>query len=276
MIGSATAPPVDSRQPRPWRDCPPRALAGVRGVFTDIDDTLTRDGTIEPAALDALQRLHAAALPVVAITGRPLGWSEPFARAWPVAAIVPENGALALIRDGAALRTEYAQDEATRQANARRLRQVAARVLAEVPGARLARDSAGRVTDIAIDHSEFEHLDSAAIERVLAVMRSEGMTASVSSIHVNGWFGDHDKLSGARWMVQRLFGRRLDDERARWVYVGDSTNDQAMFGYFPLSVGVANLREFAAQLHTWPAYITDGERGAGFAQVAARLGDAVP
>jgi HAD superfamily hydrolase (TIGR01484 family) len=254
---------------RPWAEA---ALpGGVAGIFTDIDDTLTRDGAIEPAALDALHALHAAGVPVIAITGRPLGWSEPFARAWPVAAIVPENGAVALIRDGDAVVTEYAQDEPTRTRNAARLQAVAARVLAEVPGATLARDSAGRVTDIAVDHSEFAHLDDPAIERVVAIMHAEGMTATVSSIHINGWFGSHDKLSGARWMLQRLFGRELDAERERWVYVGDSTNDQAMFGYFPHSVGVANLREFAAQLTVWPAFITDGERGTGFAEVAQRV-----
>jgi HAD superfamily hydrolase (TIGR01484 family) len=258
-------------QPRPWLEAPREALRRAVGVFTDIDDTLTRDGAIEPAALEGLQALHAAGVPVIAITGRPLGWSEPFARAWPVAAIVPENGAVALIRDGDALRTEYAQDARTRERNARRLREVAARVLTEVPGATLARDSAGRVTDIAIDHAEFAHLDDAAIDRVVEVMRAEGMTATVSSIHVNGWFGAHDKVSGARWMLQRLFGRELDAERERWVYVGDSTNDQAMFGFFPLSVGVANLREFAAQLTVWPAFITDGERGTGFLDVARCL-----
>jgi HAD superfamily hydrolase (TIGR01484 family) len=257
--------------PRPWASCPASALGAVAGVFTDIDDTLTRDGAIEPAALSALHALAAVGLPVVAITGRPLGWSEPFAREWPLAAIVPENGAVALIRNGDAVITEYAQDAATRACNAARLRTAAARVLRDVPGATLARDSAGRVTDIAIDHSEFAHLDEAAIEHVVALMRDEGMTATVSSIHINGWFGEHDKLSGARWMAQRLFECELD--AARWVYVGDSTNDQLMFAHFALSVGVANLRDFAPQLQTWPAYITDGERGAGFAEVAARLID---
>ena len=250
---------------------PNAKLDGVRGVFTDIDDTLTRDGAIEPAALAGLKALHEAGLPVIAITGRPMGWSLPFARAWPVAAIVAENGAVALLREGDSLATEYAQDESTRACNSERLRAVSAKVLREVRGATLARDSPGRVTDIAIDHSEFAHLDVAQIARVVAVMQREGMNATVSSIHINGWFGDHTKLSGARWMLQRLFGRELDSEIERWVYVGDSTNDQAMFGHFPLSVGVANLRDFAEQLHTWPAYITEGERGAGFAEVAARL-----
>jgi len=263
-----------SAAPRPWAECPVDALRAAHGVFTDIDDTLTKGGAIEPAALRALQALQAAKVPVVAITGRPLGWSEPFARLWPVAAIVPENGAVALIRQRDAVITEYAQDEATRARHALRLQEVAARVLREVPGASLARDSAGRVTDIAIDHHEFAHLDQAAIEHVVALMCEEGMTATVSSIHINGWFGDHDKLSGARWMAQRLFGRELDAERERWIYVGDSTNDQVMFAFFPLSVGVANLRDFAAQLHTWPAFITQAARGAGFAEVAQRVLDA--
>jgi HAD superfamily hydrolase (TIGR01484 family) len=255
----------------PWSAAPAEQLAAVCGVFTDIDDTLTKDGAIEPAALDALGALHAAGLPVIAITGRPMGWSEPFAAAWPVAAIVAENGAVALLRQAQGVAVEYAQDEATRSRNTDRLRAVAARVLAEVPGATLARDSAGRVTDIAVDHSEFAHLSDAQIAQVVALMQAEGMRATVSSIHINGWFGAHDKLSGARWMVQRLYGRDLDAETERWVYVGDSTNDQAMFGHFPLSVGVANLRHFAAQLHTWPRFLTERERGHGFAEVANAL-----
>ena len=256
---------------RPWHLCPCADLAAVRGVFTDIDDTLTRDGDIEAAALLALQALAAAGLPVVAITGRPLGWSQPFARAWPVAAIVAENGAVAMVREGGKLQTEFAQNEATRAANARRLQAAAARVLAAVPGASLARDSPGRATDIAIDHSEFAHLDDAAIARVLALMRSEGMWATVSSIHINGWFGSHSKLTAAHWMLQRLYGRDLASELPHWVYVGDSPNDQLMFQHFPLSVGVANLQRFAAQLQQWPTYITQAERGAGFAEVAASL-----
>ena len=257
--------------PRPLAEADRAPLAAVVGVMTDIDDTLTREGAIEPAALAALHELAAAGLSVIAITGRPLGWSQPFARAWPVAAIVAENGAVALIRDGARIHTEYAQDEATRAANAPRLRAVAARVLREVPGSSLARDSAGRVTDIAIDHSEFAQLAPEAIQAVVALMQQEGMVATVSSIHINGWFGSHSKWSAAQWMLRRLYGRDLADEIGRWVYVGDSTNDQPMFERFPLAVGVANLRQFADQLQVWPAYIAQAERGAGFAEVAKAL-----
>ncbi len=256
---------------RSLADCPDAALAAVAGVLTDIDDTLTHEGAIEPEALAALARLRAAGLPVIAITGRPTGWSEPFARDWPIDAIVAENGAVALFVEGGALRTEYAQDELTRTLNAQRLAEAAQRVQREVPGATLARDSAGRVTDIAIDHSEFAHLSPERIDAVVAIMRAQGMNATVSSIHVNGWFGTHDKRSGAQWIVQRLLGRDVEAERDRWVYVGDSTNDQLMFAHYPLSVGVANLMRFAEQLTVWPAWITLSERGRGFAEVADRL-----
>lgn len=256
---------------RPLQQLSAAALRRVLGVLTDIDDTLTRDGALDPAAAAALQALHAASLPVIAITGRPQGWSEPFARSWPVAAIVAENGGVALIPEGGRLAVEYAQDAATRARNALRLHAAAERVQRELPGATLARDSVGRVTDIAVDHSEFAHLGPQQIERVVALLRDEGLHATVSSIHINGWIGAHDKWSGACWIVQRLYGRALEAETGRWIYVGDSTNDQAMFARFALSVGVANLLDFAAQLHTWPAYLADGARGEGFAQVAAAL-----
>jgi HAD superfamily hydrolase (TIGR01484 family) len=259
----STTPP-----PHPLTEFQPR---GVRGVLTDIDDTLTTAGAITPETLQALADLKAAGLPVIAITGRPMGWSEPFAHTWPIDAIVAENGAVALFRSGDGLTIEYAQDDTTRRANAQRLAQVAARIQREVPGAMLARDSAGRVTDMAIDHAEFVHLPAAQIDQVVALMREEGMSATVSSIHINGWFGSHDKLSGARWIVQRLLGRELDAESAHWVYVGDSTNDQLMFGHFANSVGVANLLDFAAELTLWPRFITQQPRGAGFAEVAAAL-----
>lgn len=257
---------------QPLQRLPAAALRPLRGVLTDIDDTLTRDGAIEPVALMALQRLARERLPVIAITGRPAGWSEPFAMSWPVVAIVAENGSVMLRRSGTQLRRDFTQDEATRAANLLRLQRCAGAVLTAVPHARLARDSAGRLTDIAVDHSEFDHLDAADIDTVLAVMRSHGLKASVSSIHVNGWIGEHDKWTGARWAVERALGLPFDP--AEWLYVGDSTNDQLMFEHLPLSVAVANIRRFAAQLRVLPAYVTASERGQGFAELVQRLLDA--
>ncbi len=254
---------------RPLAELAPARLAALRGVLTDIDDTLTRDGEIEPAALHALHSLAAAGVPVIAITGRPAGWSEAFAMAWPVAAIVAENGAVMLRRDGQQLRHDFVADATTRTANGQRLLACSLAVLAEVPGAQLATDSVGRLTDIAIDHSEFSTLPPAAIAQVVAVMRRHGLTATVSSIHVNGWVGDHNKLSAARWAVEHALGWPF--VAADWVYLGDSTNDLLMFETMPLSVGVANIARFVPQLAWLPGYVTLAERGQGFAELAAAL-----
>jgi HAD superfamily hydrolase (TIGR01484 family) len=246
----------------------PEARAQICGVLTDIDDTLTTDGAITPDALDALHQLRAAGLPAFAITGRPAGWSEAFALAWPVNAIVAENGAVALWRaDSGELRKAHVQDEITRRRNQERLQAVARHILHSLPHTRLATDSAGRETDIAIDHSEFQALDAHSIAQVVRLMQAGGLHATVSSIHINGWIGEHDKLSGARWIVREQLGRDLDDELPHWVYVGDSSNDARMFGHFPHSVGVANVARFLDQLAHRPRYITAGERGAGFAEV---------
>ena len=267
----------------PLAQWPGSEQAGLIGILTDIDDTLTSDGAITPDALQALAALKAAGLHVIPITGRPVGWSEPFAASWPVDAIVAENGAVALLPavknngqiDLNSLSSKreqlskiYQQDAATRAANYARMQAVLAQIEREVPGALRTTDSNGRETDIAIDHSEFTHLPQEAIDHAVRIMRNAGMNATVSSIHINGWFGAHNKLEGARWIVRELFGRNLDAEINRWVYVGDSTNDQVMFEHFPHSVGVANIARFVPQLTHRPRFVTQGERGAGFAEVA--------
>ena len=264
---------------KPLNTWPIRDRQRIQGIFTDIDDTLTTDGSITPDALAALDELKARGLSVIAITGRPVGWSETFAMAWPVNAIVAENGAVLLqnIHQNGLEPNEYGrnqllksyqQGDALRTQNYARMQQVGQRILRDVPGTLLAQDSVGRETDMAIDHSEFTQLPLEKIAKVVAIMQSEGMTATVSSIHINGWFGDHNKLVGARWAVRELFNRDLDEETDHWAYVGDSTNDQLMFEAFPNSIGVANVRRFEAQLTHLPRYITVGERGAGFAEVA--------
>ena len=270
-LGVCQTLPMKRNQMQRLASMPGHQLRRVRGVLTDIDDTLTTQGAITADALEALQRLRDHGLPVYAITGRSMGWSQPFVRQWPLDAIVAENGAVAMHLEGDEVVTLYAQDAATRTAGAVRLQQVAAQLLREVPGARLAQDSAGRVTDIALDHGEFHQMGPAQIDAAVRLMHAAGMQASVSSIHINGWFGTHDKLSGARWIVQQRLGIDHDVERDRWLFVGDSTNDQRMFGHFPLSVGVANLLHFADQLTVWPAYLTATARGAGFAEVADLL-----
>jgi HAD superfamily hydrolase (TIGR01484 family) len=253
---------------------PTAALAKVRGVFADIDDTITTEGKLTAAAYAALERLHASGLIVVPITGRPAGWCDHIARMWPVDAVVGENGAFWFAHDGAErkLVKRFLDDDATRAANRARLVAVRDRILTEVRGTALASDQLYREADLAIDFCEdVPRLPEAAIDRVVAIMGEAGMTAKVSSIHVNGWFGHYDKLGMTRTLMRERFGVDLDARRSDFVFVGDSPNDAPMFRYFPLSVGVANVRAFDTRVDHPPAYVTAAASGAGFVELAERL-----
>jgi len=258
----------------PLHDLPDDDLARIDGLFLDIDDTLTLDGRLPARAYAALESLHDSGLLVVPITGRPAGWCDHFARMWPVDAVVGENGAFYFWHDHEArkLRQRFLVDDATRTANAVRLKVVAADILQAVPGCALASDQFCRIADIAVDFCEdVPALPRSEVERIAALMRAAGMTAKISSIHVNGWFGDYDKLSMAKRLMQERFGIDLDQKRQRYLFIGDSPNDEPMFGYFPQAVGVANVAEFAADMTHPPAYVTRGRGGDGFVELAERL-----
>jgi HAD superfamily hydrolase (TIGR01484 family) len=247
---------------------------GVRGVLTDIDDTLTTRGRLPARAYHAMQRLHDAGLLVIPITGRPAGWCDHIARMWPVAGVVGENGALWMRHDDARrkLVRRFAVDEATSAHNRARLAVIGERILREVPGCALASDQHYRVADLAIDFCEdVPALPASAVDRIVALMQAEGLTAKISSIHVNGWFGDYDKLSMTRLFLREAFAIDLDADKERFVFAGDSPNDAPMFAYFPRSVGVANVREHLDRIATPPAYVTAAAGGEGFAQLAEHL-----
>ena len=250
------------------------ACSNVIGILTDIDDTLTTEGHLTAVAYAALEQLHAAGFKVIPVTGRPAGWCDHIARMWPVDGVVGENGAFWMRYDAAArrLRTVHVGDPpADRQAQ---LDALAREILAAVPGCALASDQFCRVADLAIDYCEdVAPLPPAAVAAIVSRMEAVGMRAKVSSIHVNGWFGDYDKLSTTKRMLLEEFGVSLDaaEERARWVFVGDSPNDAPMFGLFPNSVGVANVMDFGDRVGVKPKYVTRARAGAGFEEVCEVL-----
>ena len=259
---------------RPLAEFPVEARGRIRGVLTDIDDTLTSNGRLFAAAYTALERLQKAGLLVIPVTGRPAGWCDHIARMWPVDAVVGENGAFWFRHDPKARRLvkRYVVEEAERRRLAGRLKEIAARVLAEVPGCALASDQGYREADIAIDFREdVPELSREAVARIVAIMQAEGLTAKVSSIHVNGWFGGYDKLSTTKRMLAEDFGIDLEPGRADFVFAGDSPNDQPMFAFFPNSVGVANVREMVDLMTDLPKWVTPSAGAAGFAELAEAL-----
>ena len=259
---------------QPLAEFPRDARRRVCAVLTDIDDTITTDGRLTAAAYGALERLHDAGFLVVPVTGRPAGWCDHIARMWPVSAVVGENGAFAFRHDPAARRLQrrFLLDRAARAAGRRRLEAVRDRILSTVPGTALASDQPYREADLAIDvREDVAPLDGAAIDRVVAIAHDGGATAKVSSIHVNIYFGDYDKLTMARRLLAEDFGLDTDRDRDRCVFVGDSPNDAPMFQFFANGIGVANVIDWADRMEALPAYVTESRSGAGFVEVAECL-----
>ncbi len=258
---------------KPLSDCPRATLAAIEGVLTDIDETVSTDGVLTAEAYGALEALKKAGFLVIPVTGRPAGWCDHIARFWPVDAVVGENGAFWMWPDKASgkLKTRFIQTDSERAEGRRRLEIVRTEVLREVPGAAIASDQPYRVADLAVDFREdVPALSQADIDRIVAIFEKHGAHAKVSSIHVNGWFGDYDKLTTSKAMMSELFGVDLDRDRSAYIFAGDSPNDAPMFGYFSNAVGVANIRDFA-RMAAFPSWITAARSGAGFAELARAL-----
>lgn len=257
----------------PLHQVSPQLWAGVRALFFDIDDTLTTHGQLTAPAFAALWRAREAGLLLVPVTGRPAGWCDHIARMWPVAAVIGENGAFVMAHDGRHLRRIDVLDEAERAANRLRLDALAAQIIRQAPGCALASDQAYRDYDLAIDYCEdVPPLPPEKVARIVACFEAAGATAKVSSIHVNGWFGDYDKRTMVRRVCSDVLGlQSLDAGYPPCAFVGDSPNDQPLFESFMHSFGVANVAQFAATLTHPPRYLADQPCGAGFVQVVEAL-----
>lgn len=261
---------------KPISDARPDQWARLQFLFTDIDDTLTTDGQLPAEAYAMVESLAEAGLVVIPVTGRPAGWCDMIARFWPVGAVVGENGAFYFRYDRPKRQLErvFALSMDERQSNRRKLDKLRDTILAEVPGAAVASDQAYRDSDLAIDFCEdVARLSNEAINRIVELFEDAGASAKVSSIHVNGWFGTHDKLSMVRQLMREAFEIDIAQSasRSQCAFIGDSPNDAPMFGYFENSVGVANVVALADQCQALPNWVTSRPSGAGFCEFGAAV-----
>lgn len=244
--------------------------AQIRFVLTDIDDTITTDGRLTAAAYTALERLSAAGITVIPITGRPAGWCDHIARMWPVFAVVGENGAFYMRYDRAAhqMKTHHWASSKHLKENRQKLDQLAVEILQKVPGSALASDQQYRHADLAIDFCEdVPPLPERAVQQIVALFEAAGAQAKVSSIHVNGWYGQYNKLSMTQTLFAREFGVDIDGDTTKTLFIGDSPNDAPMFEFFQYSVGVANIQSQLHRLSHQPKFVTPSKGGAGFVEL---------
>ena len=256
---------------RPLKEITGSLLEPIRFILCDIDDTLTLEGIIPPDSFAALHRLNDAGFHVIPVTGRPAGWCDHIARFWPVEGVVGENGAFYFQykRSSRKMIRHYWKDPEHRQQDRERLDEIKEAILSEVPGSALSADQPYREADLAIDFCEdVPRLDNEAVEKIVSIFESYGAKAKVSSIHINGWFGDYDKCSMSLLMLSRIFGISQEEAERQVLFIGDSPNDCPMFEAFPISVGVANVLDFEDRLKPTPAWVTEKRGGYGFAELA--------
>jgi HAD superfamily hydrolase (TIGR01484 family) len=251
-----------------------RIARAFKGVLFDIDDTFTTHGKIHATAFQALWSLKEAGLKVLPITGRPAGWCDHIARMWPVDGVVGENGAFYFWYDEEErkLKKRFIDPDEVREEKRRRLQEIRKEVLTSVPGTAVASDQHYREADLAIDYCEdVPPLQWEAVEKIGRIFENHGANFKVSSVHVNGWFGDYDKLGMTKLFSEEQWDIHLDDEKDRFLFCGDSPNDEPMFAYFPYAAAVENITRFADRMTHLPRFVADREGGEGFAEIAKAI-----
>jgi HAD superfamily hydrolase (TIGR01484 family) len=253
---------------------PESSAKNIIGVFFDIDDTFTTHGKIPAPAFQSLWALKESGLKTVPITGRPAGWCDHIARMWPVDGVIGENGAFYFWYDSRRrkLNKRFLDTEDVRVKHRKRLARIRDEILSSVPGAAIAGDQLYREADLAIDYCEdVPPLDEHSVDKICEIFQKHGATCKISSIHVNGWFGEYDKLNMTKTFVQERWELDLEATKKRFLFCGDSPNDEPLFRFFPHSVAVNNILKFKDRIKYLPAYVAEKDGGEGFAEIVDLL-----
>ncbi len=243
----------------------------IKFVLCDIDDTITSEGKLSAKAYAALWQLSENNIQVIPVTGRPAGWCDMIIRQWPVKAVVGENGAFVFYFENGQLKKYTHPSVATGDIQGK-LNDVKMACLNKVPGCRVSKDQFARIYDVAIDFNEDEpRLGFEAAEKIKAVCEEMGAVAKVSSIHVNTWFGEYNKVDMTRLFFNDILKIDEDALKKHAIFFGDSPNDEPMFKFFTYSTAVANIKPFVSSLTHLPTFITDECSGEGFAKAIEHL-----
>jgi hydroxymethylpyrimidine pyrophosphatase-like HAD family hydrolase len=240
-------------------------LSNIRLVATDMDGTLTRQGKFTTPLLQALEDLAAANIKVLIVTGRSAGWVSGLSSLMPVVGAIAENGGLFYLSgsDKPATLTPIPDLTSHRQ-------QLAAAFLqlqTQFPQIQESADNRFRITDWTFDVASLSPSELQTLGHFCQEM-SWGFTYSNVQCHIKPQ--RQDKAVGLLRVLQEHFQPYSPEQI---VTVGDSPNDESLFDrrYFPISVGVANVLEYANQLQHQPAYITNAAEVEGFCELTRMI-----
>ena len=250
--------------PCPLPIAPINSFSNIRLIATDMDGTLTRQGKFTSALLQALENLAAVGIKVVIVTGRSAGWVSGLSSLMPIAGAIAENGGIFYSSNSETVAlTPIPNLVAHRQ----HLAAAFAQLQTHFPQIRESTDNRFRITDWTFDVAS---LTSAELQTLNNLCQQLGWGFTYSNVQCHIKPLGQDKAVGLLQVLREHFPSYSPQQV---VTVGDSPNDESLFDqrYFPVSVGVANVMEYANQLQHQPVYITTAAEGAGFCELSDYL-----
>lgn len=242
-----------------------QCFSNVRLVATDMDGTLTRKGKFTSELLQSLQDLATAGIKVVIITGRSAGWVSGLAYYLPVVGAVAENGGLFFL--GGSEKPVALSPIPDLIAHRQNLASAFQQLQTQFPQIQESADNRFRVTDWTFDVQSLSTDELKTLNHLCEQM-GWGFTYSNVQCHIKPL--GQDKAHGLLQVLQEYFPQYTPEQV---VTVGDSPNDESLFDqrYFPVSVGVANVLEYANQLQHQPVYMTSAAEGEGFCELVQMI-----
>lgn len=241
----------------------------LRLIATDMDGTLTRRGKFTSSLLRALEDLSGADIPVLIVTGRSAGWVSGLVSYLPVVGAIAENGGLfypAESESPVALTSIADIIEHREQLSA-----VFQHLKSEFPQIQESSDNRFRLTDWTFDNRDLTRSQLEQLDELCSAM-GWGFTYSSVQCHIKPV--SQDKAIGLLQVLRDYFPQYKTEQV---LTVGDSPNDVSLFNpeLFPLSVGVANVLDYASELSYQPRYVTRAAEGEGFCELAQYLSETV-
>jgi HAD superfamily hydrolase (TIGR01484 family) len=245
-------------------------LSQVKAIAVDIDGTLTLNGRFGSQLLIALERLQAAKIPVLLVTGRSAGWVESLANYLPVMGAIGENGGCYVSREVrcqllGGLKPQEITSHREKLADCFWQLQGSYAQLQESP------DNRWRLTDWTF---ELDKLSPSDLWEIGAQCERWNWDFTYSTIQCHIKLPSQSKATGIRQVAKKYLSRFFAGIQPHQILtIGDSPNDSAMFDSeeFPLSVGVANIQEYADQMAHQPSYLTEQREVAGFNEIVDAL-----
>lgn len=243
----------------------PSTLQSIRLLATDVDGTLTTQGQFDAALLTALTTLAQSNIAVILITGRSAGWVSGLVSYLPVQGAIAENGGLYF--PGAHAYPHVLTSIPHLETHRHQLAQTFAQLQQHFPQLQPSSDNLFRLTDWTFDIGQ---LTPAHLQQLRESCQQSGWDFTYSSVQCHIKPPLQDKASGLQKVIQQSFPD-LTPEQV--LTIGDSPNDESLFdsSLFPLSVGVANIRDYGDRLTHLPTFITTAPEGEGFCELAQYL-----